>query len=249
MTRPRRMLITAGPTHEAIDPVRFLGNRSSGKLGVALAAAAHAAGWQVTLLLGPTKVDAPPPDRWRTERFVSTDDLAALLDVHLPQCDVLVMTAAVADYRPRHRSATKLPRTDAGMSIELEPTPDLVARCVDRKRADQVIVAFALEDPADLEARARRKMHRKGVDAIVANPLSTMDADTIDAHVLIADPRKLSPRKAADNPEIPRIPRPIPPEGSAESAGGDLHPGPMPKVEFAAWLVDWLDHFTPEPNA
>lgn len=190
MSNPRRLLITAGPTHEPIDPVRYLGNRSSGKLGIALAQAGRAAGWAVRLLMGPTETLMPAGID--VYRFTSTSDLAALLDEHLPWCEALIMTAAVADYRPRQRSAVKLPRSE-GLTLELEPTEDLVAACVKRKRADQIIVGFALEEPDQLEDRARRKMRRKALDAIVANPLATMGADAIDAQVLTPDQQHLRP--------------------------------------------------------
>jgi len=181
MAHPRRILITAGPTHEPIDPVRYLGNRSSGQVGIALAEAAHAAGCDVRLLLGPTPLGATP--EIHTERFVTTADLQTLLDEHFAWCDVLIMAAAVADYRPAKTSATKLPRDAAGLTIDLEATPDLVAGCAARKRDDQHVIAFALEQPEALERRAREKLTRKGVGAIVANPLQTMDSGTIDAVV------------------------------------------------------------------
>ncbi|QNN22103.1 phosphopantothenoylcysteine decarboxylase [Planctomycetales bacterium ZRK34] len=190
MSTTRRLLITAGPTHEPIDPVRYLGNRSSGKLGIALAEAGQAAGWEIRLLMGPTETEMAAGLDVR--RFVSTADLAGLLDEHLPWCDALIMTAAVADYRPKQRSAVKLPRS-AGLTLELEPTEDLVAACVKRKRSDQIIIGFALEEPDQLEDRARRKMRRKALDAIVANPLVTMGADTIDAQVLTPDEQHLRP--------------------------------------------------------
>ena len=99
------MLITAGPTREPIDAVRYVANRSSGRLGVCLAAAARDAGWDVTLLLGPGSV--PAPDGVRTCSFETTAELASLLEEHFPRCDVLIMAAAVADYRPRRVAAAK----------------------------------------------------------------------------------------------------------------------------------------------
>src|SRR5688572_30671907 len=126
----RRLLITAGPTQEPIDAVRFIGNRSSGRLGVALADHAAAHGWQTTLLLGPTATAppfAPSDSRVRVVRFRTTAELGALLDEHFPSCDVLIMAAAVADYRPIMKEGQgegKLRRTDQKLVIELEPTPD-----------------------------------------------------------------------------------------------------------------------------
>ncbi len=108
----RQLLITAGPTHEPIDQVRYLANRSSGRLGVCLAEAGQAAGWTVTLLLGP--VSLPPPESVRTLRFESAADLDRLLIDEFPRCDVLIMAAAVADYRPRQADVSKLERAGGG---------------------------------------------------------------------------------------------------------------------------------------
>lgn len=205
---PRRMLITAGPTHEPIDAVRYLANRSSGRMGLAVAAAAREAGWEVTLLLGPVPTD--PPADVTVHRYESTAQLQARLDEHFAAADVLVMAAAVADYRPRSASGGgKIERQGEGLVLELEPTPDLVAGCAARKRPDQFIVAFALESPDVLEARAVAKLQRKAVDAIVANPLATMGDPRIDAMLLTA-------------------------------AGDRVAPGAMSKAEFAAWLVDQI---------
>ncbi len=213
--RARRLLITAGPTHEPIDAVRYIANRSSGRLGLALAAAARDAGWDVTLLLGP--VAAEPPAGVTTHRFESTADLAARLDACFPDCDVLIMAVAVADYRPRSATVPKLPRSGRPLRLELEPTPDLVAACVARKRPGQRIIGFALEDAAALESRAAEKLRRKGLDAIVANPLETMGAGDIGAVLLTAGGERLTP------------------------GGG----GPLDKAAFARWLIAWLGPATP----
>lgn len=182
---PGHMLITAGPTHEPIDAVRFIGNRSSGRLGVALADAATEAGWRVTLALGPVE-RRPRHESVELVRFTTVADLAALLGAHQPRCDVLVMAAAVADYRPLtdHGRTVKLRRTGERMVLELEPTPDLLAACAARRRAGQLIVGFALEPQAELLQSARGKLERKGADLIVANPLETMDSPRIDAVVI-----------------------------------------------------------------
>jgi phosphopantothenoylcysteine decarboxylase/phosphopantothenate--cysteine ligase len=208
MARPR-WLITAGPTHEPIDVVRYLANRSSGRLGVALARAAHAGDIDVTLLLGPGV--AAPADI-RTIRFSSTADLERLLAEHFPRCGTLIMAAAVADYRPAQPVAGKLPRGTERLQLELEPTPDLVAACARLKGPKQRIIGFALEEPDVLAERARAKLARKGLDAIVANPLSTMGSATIEARII----------------------RPAGPE--IRPAGGD----PLEKPDFARWLVEWI---------
>ena len=208
------MLITAGPTREPIDAVRYVANRSSGRLGVCLAAAARDAGWDVTLLLGPGSV--PAPDGVRTCSFETTAELASLLEEHFPRCDVLIMAAAVADYRPRRVAAAKLPRTSEHLMLELEPTPDLVAGCAARKRPGQRIVGFALEESAVLAERAREKLRRKGLDAIVANPLETMGAEEIRATLY------------AETGEVC-----TPTMGSETSTG-------LSKLGFARWLVAWI---------
>jgi len=177
------MLITAGPTHEPIDRVRYIANRSSGKLGVEIARAASHAGWSVTLLLGPVIVETPPGID--VVRFETCEELQSLLEDHFASCDVLVMAAAVADFRLRQQLDKKVSRCEKGLTLDLVPTPDLVARCCAHKRNDQFVVGFALESSSCLETRAREKLSRKGLDAIVANPLSTMGSPTIDADIFI----------------------------------------------------------------
>ncbi len=187
-----RILITAGPTREPIDDVRFISNRSSGQMGFALAEAASSAGHDVTLLLGPVLLPPSVAERVNVIRFNTTADLEALLAEHFPQCDVLIKAAAVADYRPATLIKGKTPRGE-GLKIELEPTPDLVAGCAKIKRDDQTIIAFALEDPLVLETRAVEKMQRKKVDAILANPLQTMDSTDIEPILFYADGRRDEP--------------------------------------------------------
>jgi len=209
-------LITAGPTREPIDAVRFISNRSSGRVGVALVEAALAAGDVVTLLLGPVDAavieplrawispqgDLPSPSpsqregRLSVHRFETTDELQRLLETHFSSCDVLVMAAAVADYRVAKVNPGKLPRkqhVDEQLTLALTPTPDLVAQFAACKQIHQRIVAFALEQPEQLEARALEKMQRKGVDAIVANPLNTMDAADIEPLWLTATGQREQP--------------------------------------------------------
>lgn len=212
----RRLLITAGPTHEPIDAVRFIGNRSSGRLGVALAERAAIDGWDCVLLLGPTCIECRDT-RVTVERFQTTSELQNLLRSHLPTCDVLVMAAAVADYRPAPGSASpasgKIRRGDAPLTLALEPTPDLLAGCARARRADQTLVGFALEPRDRLLDSARSKLERKGVDAIVANPLETMDAEMIEASILWRD------------------------------GGLSSTPGPIDKRDFAPWLLKEIERW------
>lgn len=181
-----RLLVTAGPTHEPIDAVRYIGNRSSGRMGLAIASAAAAAGCPCTLLMGPATLD--PSDAGsgiRVARFRTTADLEGALAEHWPEHDVLVMAAAVADYRPAASASGdaavggKLRRREGPLTLELESTPDLLAGVAARSRPGQTLVGFALEPPERLLASARDKLVRKGVHAIVANPLETMDGQDV----------------------------------------------------------------------
>jgi phosphopantothenoylcysteine decarboxylase/phosphopantothenate--cysteine ligase len=194
-----RLLMTAGPTREPIDAVRFISNRSTGKMGLALASAGAAAGHDVTLLLGPgPEPHDLPPQPVRTYRFESSAELKQLLEAHFRDCDALIMAAAVSDYRPENVSEGKLPSDKAaGMVLRLAPTPDLVALMASIKRADQRVVAFALEEAAAMEERALAKMRRKGVDAIVANPLGTMESGAISAVWLTARGEREQPPRMA----------------------------------------------------
>lgn len=182
MTATPYLLITAGPTHEPIDRVRFIGNRSSGRLGIALADRAARLGWSVELLLGPTCL-TPSDSQIRLHRFQTASDLESLLRECVPRCDILIMAAAVADYRPRAGvgSSGKIKRGDQPLVIELEPTNDLLAGVAGCRRPDQTVVGFALEPRERLIESATSKLARKRLDFIVANPLETMDAPTIEA--------------------------------------------------------------------
>jgi len=158
-----RFLITAGPTREPIDPVRYIGNRSSGKMGAALAAAALKAGHETTVILGPVSVAFP-----KAARIVDVETAAEMLDAVLREFsrhDLLVMAAAVADYRPVAASAEKLAR-QGPRALELESTVDVVAAAGAIKRPDQRTLGFSLESIPDLD-RVRGKMRQKNLDLIV----------------------------------------------------------------------------------
>ncbi len=181
-----RLLISAGPTYEPIDAVRFIGNRSSGKVGSSLADYAAAEGWEVRLLLGPN-AQVPTDAGVEVIHFGSAQDLENALSEHLSWCDCLIMAAAVADYRPKPCEVDcdgKRRRTGGDLSIQLESTPDLLAGCSKIAREDQLLVGFALEPAEELEASALRKLAKKDIDFIVANPLETMDSDTIEARLI-----------------------------------------------------------------
>ncbi|MGH7435717.1 MAG: bifunctional phosphopantothenoylcysteine decarboxylase/phosphopantothenate--cysteine ligase CoaBC [Polyangiaceae bacterium] len=171
-----RVVVTAGPTVEDIDPVRFLGNRSSGKMGFAIAARAAARGARVTLITGPVALETPAGVH-RVDVRSALSMRAALADAtgpDLSKADAVIMAAAVADHRPAVTSETKVKKGDAG-TIELVRNPDLIAELgAARKGARPVLVAFAVETggPDALEAYARKKLEDKKVDFVVANPAS-----------------------------------------------------------------------------
>ncbi len=158
------VLITAGGTREAIDPVRFLGNRSSGRMGHALAAAARARGASVILV---TASSLPVPQGCEVISVETAEEMGRAMDHSLPRASLLLAAAAVADFRPATPSPAKIRRAGR-LTLELEPTPDLVAQAVAHRRPGTLVIAFAAETES-LEDNARSKLLRKGADAIVAN--------------------------------------------------------------------------------
>ncbi|RMH87139.1 MAG: bifunctional phosphopantothenoylcysteine decarboxylase/phosphopantothenate--cysteine ligase CoaBC [Actinomyces sp.] len=183
----RRVLVTAGGTREPIDAVRFVGNRSSGKQGHALAAEAAARGAEVVLVT--TRPDTAPPG----VRVVPVETAAEMHDacvLEAPACDMVVMAAAVADFRPVAPAAGKLKKTDGVPRVELEPTVDILAALGAAKRPGQILVGFAAETD-ELVAHAREKLARKKLDWIVANDVSKpsvgFEHDTNEVVLLGAD--------------------------------------------------------------
>jgi phosphopantothenoylcysteine decarboxylase/phosphopantothenate--cysteine ligase len=166
-----RVLVTAGGTREAIDPVRFVGNRSSGRMGVALAARAAARGAEVTLIAANVNIDTPSGVR-RID-VESAAELEAAVATEFPRCHVLLMAAAVADFRPASPEEGKIARESGGsLELRLEPTADVVAGVAARREEGQTVVGFAAEHGGDWVGRARSKLERKGLDAIVVNDVS-----------------------------------------------------------------------------
>jgi phosphopantothenoylcysteine decarboxylase/phosphopantothenate--cysteine ligase len=167
-----RVLVTAGGTREPIDSVRYIGNRSSGRMGYALAEQAARRGASVTVIAA--NVGIEPPPGVAVVPVQTAAQLSDACDQEFDRCDVLLMAAAVADFRPAHPAQTKLKKTDppAPPTIELEQTADVLSALAGRRRADQVIVGFAAEHGAQALAYARGKLERKGLDAIVVNDIS-----------------------------------------------------------------------------
>lgn len=165
----RRVLISAGPTQEPIDPVRYISNRSSGKMGYAIAEAACQRGAQVTLVSGPTAL--PTPDRVELMPVTTAEEMAHALLARLAWADTVVMAAAVADFRVRHPASQKVKKKNRGWaSLDVEPTRDILQELSSRRNG-QLLVGFAAETD-DLLAHAREKLEAKGVDLIVANDVT-----------------------------------------------------------------------------
>jgi phosphopantothenoylcysteine decarboxylase / phosphopantothenate---cysteine ligase len=164
-----RVLVTAGGTREPIDPVRFIGNRSSGRMGIALATAAAKRGAEVTLIAA--NVALPAPAGVRRLDVETVDQLAAAATAEFPSTHVLLMAAAPADFRPAAVADGKLQRQDA-LDLRLEPTEDILAALAATRTPSQTIVGFAAEHGGEATSRARGKLERKGADLIVLNDIS-----------------------------------------------------------------------------
>lgn len=196
------VLVTAGGTREALDPVRFLGNRSSGKMGYALAEAAQSRGARVILISGPSALY--PPAHCEVVKVTTAEEMRSAVLSRMAEATVVIKAAAVADYRPRMVADQKLKRTGP-MTVELLPTEDILAEVVRQRRPGQLIVGFAAETENRLE-NGRAKLLRKGVDAIVINDVSRegvgFDADLNGATFLTTstaiDLPEMSKRKLAD---------------------------------------------------
>jgi phosphopantothenoylcysteine decarboxylase / phosphopantothenate---cysteine ligase len=182
----RRLLITSGPTHEPIDPVRFVGNRSSGKMGAALAAEALGRGAAVTVVLGP---GASVPPGVQVVAVQTAEEMRDAVIARFDDADALVMAAAVADFRPKAIADEKLKKDSGVPELVLEPTPDILAELGER-RGHQVLVGFAAETE-DLEGAGRSKLASKRLDLVVVNLVGRagtgFGADTNEAMLLAAD--------------------------------------------------------------
>jgi len=176
----KKVLVTAGPTREALDPVRFLTNRSSGRMGYALAEAAARRGAEVTLVSGPVALECPTGVR--REFVESTQDLYCAMERLCREQDVIIQAAAPADYRPAHIAGQKIKKADGeAMELKLVENPDVAAMVGSKKRPGQVLVAFAAETQ-NLSENAAKKLNKKNVDFIVGNdvtrPGAGFDVDT-----------------------------------------------------------------------
>ncbi|MFH0952752.1 MAG: phosphopantothenoylcysteine decarboxylase [Verrucomicrobiota bacterium] len=193
-----KILITAGPTREPIDPVRFISNRSSGKMGYAVASVARERAHDVVLISGPVSLEAP--EGVEVVKVLTADDMCRAVEERIGWCDALVMVAAVADWRPEQVQAQKMKKSPAAMILRLEPTPDIL-KAVRPKKGRRLFVGFAAETQNVLE-EARRKLRDKGLDLIVVNdvsrPGSGFEADRNQVTLL--------PRDGAPEP-LPLLPK------------------------------------------
>lgn len=162
-----KILINAGPTREKIDPVRFITNHSSGKMGYAIAEAAVAAGHEVTLVSGPVSI-AKPENLHKFISIESAAEMAEEMKKEFPSADLVILSAAVADYRPAHPEKFKMKKKEGNLFLELERTEDIAFTLGQMKKAGQKIAGFAAETN-DLEAHALEKMQKKNFDYIAAN--------------------------------------------------------------------------------
>ena len=175
-----KILITAGGTREYLDPVRFLSNASSGKMGYALARAAVNAGHNVTLIAANTTLK--PPAGTTVIDVVTSDDMFKAVKGEFENCDCLIMAAAVSDYKPAAQSKTKLKKELSVLSLNLKPTKDILKWAGRHKKKEQRLVGFALEDN-NLFENAEKKLKSKKLDMIVANEPSAIGADRSTLHI------------------------------------------------------------------
>jgi phosphopantothenoylcysteine decarboxylase / phosphopantothenate---cysteine ligase len=186
-----RFLITAGPTREPIDPVRYISNRSSGKMGYAIAEAALVGGHDVALISGPVNLE--PPRNAKLISVSTSDEMFEAVHGHTDQCDICVLCAAVADYKPANVSSTKIKKRDEKFSLELVPTRDILDSLGHRRDRQFVLVGFAAETD-HLEENAAKKLRAKDCDIIVANDVSAADSgmenDMNEVTILFRDGEK-----------------------------------------------------------
>lgn len=190
----KKILVTAGPTQEAIDPVRFITNHSSGKMGYAIAKIAAARGAQVTLISGPVSLN--PPQNAKTIKITNAKEMLEAVKENFPDSDIVIKSAAVADFRPKNISAEKIKKTGEEISIELERTDDILAFLGKNKKPGQILCGFSMETQSLIE-NSKKKLSAKNLDLIIANNLKTpgagFQADTNQATIISKDFQKELP--------------------------------------------------------
>ncbi|MEN8127159.1 MAG: phosphopantothenoylcysteine decarboxylase [Planctomycetota bacterium] len=175
------ILITAGGTREYIDPVRFISNASTGRMGCAIARAAIRAGHRVTLITAPTSLR--PPKEAKIVDVVTSDEMFKAVKREFAKCDCLIMAAAVSDYKPAASSKTKIKKEQTVLSLNLKPTTDILKWAGRNKKKGQMLVGFALEDADVLLANAEKKIKAKKLDMIVANEPAAIGSDKSTIHI------------------------------------------------------------------
>ncbi len=178
-----RILITAGGTREYIDPVRFISNASSGRMGYALARAALKAGHKVTLIAAP--INQKPPSEAKVIEVETAAQMFEAVKKHFEKCDCLIMAAAVADYTPARLAKTKIKKSNKSLTIKFRPTTDILKWAGKHKKKNQIVVGFALEDKA-VRSRAEKKLKEKNLDMIIANNYAAIGADKSTVQIKIA---------------------------------------------------------------
>ncbi len=179
-----RILITAGGTREYLDPVRFISNASSGRMGYALAREAFRAGHKVTLVTAATA--QRPPSGAKVIEVETAARMFKAIKKHFEKCDCLIMAAAVADYTPARPAKTKIKKTGKALTIKLKPTSDILKWAGKHKKKKQIVVGFALEDKA-VRIRAEKKLNEKNLDMIIANTSAAIGADESTVQIKIVN--------------------------------------------------------------
>lgn len=175
----KNILILSGPTHEYIDPVRFIGNASSGLMGKAIAEEALRRNYEVQFVSGPVAPSNLPDlgDNGTLHKIISADDMLKTAADLFPSASAIVFAAAVADYAPLEKKTDKMPKSESELVLHLRPTPDIAKTLCASKRPDQIAIGFALQT-SEGEANARRKLQGKNLDGIVLNTPATLGAAT-----------------------------------------------------------------------
>ena len=199
----KRVLITAGPTYESIDPIRFIGNRSSGKMGVALAVESANCGAKVDLVLGPSKIDCLHSNI-KLHRVQSASDMLTKVDSLFSDSDISIFSAAVADYKPKNRKLHKIKKSNDIISVDLEKTKDILSLMSLKKKPSQFIVGFSLDTENEIE-NAKLKLIRKNLDMIVMNSLNNKGAGfgfNTNKITIIDKKRSITDFKLKDKKEV-----------------------------------------------
>ena len=196
-----KLLVSAGPTREFFDSVRFLSNASSGRMGYAIARAAALLGHEVTLVTGPVAID--PPRGVKVVRVNTAAEMAAACKRAFARADAAVMAAAVCDYRPAHRSARKTPKSKRPVDVRLEPTEDIAAS-LGRRKGRRVLIGFALEDH-DGRTHAERKLRTKRFDLIILNGPANIGTDKAVVEFYSPDHGWVGPVRGSKNVVARRI--------------------------------------------